>query len=193
MKKTMIMLVVAAAMVIVSCDSKKGQAEGTGQDSTKTEQAEQAPAAKQETKEKADTIKGPATIDLGRATVDVPEGWFVKNPTKSSCRIEPFEKPQIEHKGNFGWNVYISTWNSDVFKADKFIEDDKKVFKDTKKMPEVTLNGLKYKYNFYDYKFGKHSVLAAPLPEKGAIKIEVSGYAVEDADVQKILKTLKLK
>ena len=60
-------------------------------------------------------------------------------------------------------------------------------------MPAVSLAGLKFLYNFYDYEFGKHSVLAAPLPEKGALKIEVGGYAFEDAEVQKIVKTLKLK
>ena len=190
-KSIMLMMVAAAAMVTVSCGSKKEQGESTDQDSTKTEQAPATTETK--TEEKADTVKGPATIDLGRATVDVPEGWYVKNPSKSSCRIEPFVKPDIEHKGNFGWSVYISVWDGEVFKAEKFIEDDKKVFEETKKMPEVTFNGVKYMYNFYDYKFGKHSVLAAPLPEKGAINVEVGGYAVEDADVQKILKTLKLK
>ena len=193
MKKSfMLMMVAVAAMATVSCGDKKGQTEATENGEGQTEQKVDT-TAKTEKTEKADTVKGPTTLDLGRATVDVPEGWFVKNPSKSSCRIEPLEKPAIEKKGNFGWNVYISVWDGDVFKAEKFIEDDKKVFKDTKKMPEVTFNGVKYMYNFYDYEFGKHSVLAAPLPEKGAIKVEVGGYAVEDADVDKILKTLKIK
>lgn len=186
------MMVAVAAMATVSCGNKKGQTEVTENGEGQTEQKVDT-TAKAEKVEKADTVKGPTTLDLGRATVDVPEGWFVKNPSKSSCRIEPLVKPAIEKKGNFGWNVYISVWDGEVFKAEKFIEDDKKVFKDTKKMPEVTFNGVKYLYNFYDYQFGKHSVLAAPLPEKGAIKVEVGGYAVEDADVDKILKSLKIK
>lgn len=189
-KMKSIMLGSMALLVLAACGNK---AANEPKDSDSTEQAAPATEVKQEKEEKADTIKGPTTVDLGKATVDVPEGWFVKNSTSSSCRLEPLETPKVEKKGNFGWNVYISVWDSEVFKADKFIADDKKVFEETKAMPAVSLAGLKFLYNFYDYEFGKHSVLAAPLPEKGALKIEVGGYAFEDAEVQKIVKTLKLK
>ena len=174
------------AFVFASCGNKAQQndAEAAGSGEPATEAVEE---------EKADTVKGPATVDVESFTVEVPEGWYVKSQGSNSCTLEPLVSPNIDGKSNFGWKVDLYALSGDVFKPESVISDDVETFENTKKMPDKTIAGIKYMYNFYDYEFGKHSVLATGLPGGGYLSVTVGGYAVEDAEVDGILKTVKLK
>ena len=185
MKKTFIVLSVALmGFAFAACGNK-----AENKDAEATENEVEATVEE----EKADTVKGPATIDVESFSVEVPEGWYVKSQGSNSCTLEPLESPNIDGKSNFGWKVELYAMSGDVFKAEEVIADDIEVFEKTKKMPEKTIAGIKYMYNFYDYEFGKHSVLATNLPAGGYMAVKVGGYAVEDAEVDNILKTVKLK
>ncbi len=178
MKKFFFMLVGAMALMLLVCSNKMM----AGFSDTKEVAAQQ-----------QEQVKGPATIDLESFSVKVPKGWYVKSQRSNSCELEPLVKPNIDHKSNFGWRVEIYALAGNVFKPEKFIATDKSVFEDTKEMPELTIGKVTYLYNFYDYEYGKHSLLAASLPSGGAVEITIGGYAVEDAPVKAILKSLKLK
>lgn len=184
-----VMLLGVMVFTFFACGgSNKNQEASDGENKEAAEEVEKAAEP-----EKADTVKGPTILECENFDVNVPEGWYVKSKGSNSCTLEPLVSPNIDGKSNFGWRVDISALSGDVFKAEKFIEDDKKVFENTKKMPDLKLNGVNYMYNFYDYEFGKHSVLAASLPSAGAIQVKVGGYDVKDKDVDAILKSLKLK
>lgn len=186
MKKTMILLSGALmAMVFAACGNKAENKDGE-------EAAAGAPDATEVKEEKVDTVKGPATVTVESFSVDVPEGWYVKSQGSNSCSLEPLNSPNIDGKSNFGWRVDFFAMSGEIFNPEEVIKEDKEVFENTKSMPDKTIAGIKYMYNFYDYEFGKHSVMSTGLPGGGYLKVTVGGYAVEDAEVDNILKTVKL-
>lgn len=184
MRKTFWMLAGAMVLMLAACG---GNAKNN--ETVDPENGEKAEAVE----EKADTLKGPATVEADNFTVEVPEDWYVKDQSSSRCVLQPLVEPDNADKANFGWKVEISTLSGDMFKPEKFIADDADIFKDTKKMPDLKVGDNTFLYNFYDAEHGKHSVLAAALPSEGAAKIIIGGYGVEDKDVNAILKSLKLK
>lgn len=186
MKKTFMLLVAATAFMFMACNGNKNEApKGENEDSTEV--------AAEPQEEKVDTLKGPVTVDVESFSVDVPEGWYVKSKGSNSCDLEPLVSPNIDGKSNFGWRIDIFAMSGEIFKAEDCIKEDKDVFENTKRMPDIKLGDVKYMYNFYDYEFGKHSVLAASLPKGGYVQVKVGGYAVEDKEISDILKTIKLK
>jgi len=140
-----------------------------------------------------ENVKGPATVDLPSFTVKVPKGWQVARQGRDDCTLEPIVKPNIDGKSNFGWEVRIYALSGKYFKPEKFIETDLNIYNETKQMPELKIGNTTFMYNFYDYEYGKHSLLAAALPSGGAVEITIGGYSVEDKEVKAILKSLKLK
>ena len=190
MKKLFLLIGAALTMSFMSCTG------GSTQQSSETDSTEVAVEEEVEEPEaeaEPEMLKGPATFENDKFTIEVAEGWQVTSQGSSSCNIEPIERP--EESSNFGWRVAISVWSGDVFKAEDAIKDEQSVFEGSKSQPNQKLGDFTYLYTYYNYEFGDHSVLSAPLSDEGGrIDVTIGGYKLENTpDIQQMLKSLKLK
>lgn len=188
MKKLFLLIGAALTMSFMACTG------GNTQQTSETDSTEVATEAEDEPEVAAEPepVKGPATYENDAFTIDVAEGWQVTKQGSSSCTIEPVEAP--EESSNFGWRVAISVWDSDVFTAEDAIKDEQDVFEGSKSQPNQKLGDFTYLYTYYNYEFGDHSVLAAPLDKGGRVDVTIGGYKLENTpDIQEMLKTLKVK
>lgn len=179
----------AVALAFTSCTGG-GSQQPAETDSTAVETEVE---AEPEPEPEPEYVKGPTTLEEESFSIDVPEGWQVTKHSSSSCTIEPVETP--EEGSNFGWGVRMTIWDGSVFKAEDKIKTEQDVFEGSKSQPNQKLGDYTYLYTYYDYEFGDHSVLSAPLTaEGGCIDFEIGGWKLEDTPaIQEIIKSLKVK
>ena len=191
MKKLFLMIATVALMA--SCvgngnTSGSTSASGENKDGETTE----------ETTEKKDTLKGPATIDNPTWTVELPDGWQAPSvrageTQKSSSYCEL--KPIVAEDGFKGPNgVRISSYPYKANTVDDSMESFLRIYKEGKKDGQVDINGVKFDKAIMVYPDGNTVTrLAAPLTPEGCVQIELSHLKYEDEIIKTILNSFKIK
>ncbi|MBQ9585294.1 MAG: hypothetical protein IJR20_04765 [Muribaculaceae bacterium] len=189
MKK--LFLMIATVALVASCTGNgntSGSASGEKKDSTKTE----------ETKEKKDTLKGPATIDNPTWSVELPDGWQAPSvrpgdsqKSSSYCELKPIVVPD-GFKGPVG--VRISSYPYKSNTVEKDMESFFNIYKDAKKDGEVEIGGVKFQKAVKVYPDGNTVTrLSAPLKPEGNVSINLSHMKYDEEIIQTILKSFKFK
>lgn len=180
----------AVTMSFMACTGSSNQPSG---ETDSTEVTTETEAEEPEAPGEPEVINGPATYETDLFSINILEGWQVTKQSDSGCTIEPVEKP--EKGSNFGWKLEVKIWDSEVFKAEDAIETEQDVFEESKSQPNQKLGDYTYLYTYRAYEFGDHSVLAAPLSDKGGrIQLNIGGYKLEDTpDFKEMIKSIKVK
>lgn len=183
MKKAIICTGIAAAALLMGSCGGKGASETAATDAVEAAAATPAPSAENSTK-----------LNLNLFSVEVPQGWDVDRSSSFNCKLQPRVEPASKHKSLSGWSVDISVWEGDDYTVRNSVDNFLNVNEGAKRLEPVTLDGMTFQRYFFDYQHGRSSLLVAPLPGgKGVVTIEVDGYATDDAAVQKILGSFRLK
>lgn len=191
MKKLLLMFAIAG--LIASCTGN-GNTSGSTSASGENKDGE----TTEETAEKKDTLKGPATIDNPTWAVQLPEGWQAPSvrsgdsqKSSSYCELKPIVVPD-GFKGPVDVRISSYPYKSNTVEAD--MESFFKIYKDAKKDGKVDINGVKFEKAVMVYPDGNTVTrLSAPLTPEGSVSINLSHLKYEDEIIQTILNSFKVK
>ena len=140
--------------------------------------------------------KGPTVVETENFSVKVPKGWVVKKKSSgniSSVTLAPEVKPDV--RTNFGFDLEIWSFNSRTFTVEKIIDEALHQYGENavEKKEDIKFGSNTFQHTFFDEGYGSSQVLALPLKEIGAMRIDVRTYPLTDKDVKAILKSIKVK
>ena len=139
--------------------------------------------------------KGPVTVETDNFSVKVPKGWIVKEKSSgniSSVTLTPEVKPDVST--NFGFDLEIWSFKSRTYTVEKIIREALRQYGEgaTEKKEDIKFGSNTFQRTFFDEGHGSSQVLALPLKEEGAMRIDVKTYPLTDKDVKAILKSIKV-
>jgi len=140
---------------------------------------------------------GPCKLDMGCFKVDVPKGWYVysaNQPGDAKSMSMVTIKPIVRPEGcNFGWSVDFFYMPYRGTTAEKKLDEFKSIYKEFTDKGTAKLGSLSYQWLEYRTEMeGLNSLLVTPLQSDGFFSVSVRGYEVNQKDLKKIMKSIKL-
>lgn len=204
MKKTIFSFAIAAiaAVAMVSCGNKTDNTAG-GEAGAKGEQAKEQVA--DATQAAPDEIVGPVTIETKTFTIDLPEGWYVMSPKgKTLDELKErrdlhiaMKEPLKPGKPNTYYSLFIQSFDQNPTEQ-QYIDTYVKNHKGSAAADAITIDGKQAQHFAKvtelkpDDKKEEHCITVA-LPDHGFVGINGYGIELSNEDVQKVLKSMKLK
>ena len=193
MKKLFLMFAVAGLMAACT-----GNGNTSGSASTSASGEAQDGETTEETVEKKDTLKGPATIENPTWMVELPDGWKAPSvrpgdsqKSASYCELEPVVV-EDGFRGPVGVKISSYPYKSNTVESD--MESFFNIYEKAKKDGEVEIGGAKFQKAVMVYDDGNTVThLVAPLTPEGSVSIELRHLKYDDEIIQTILKSFQLK
>lgn len=171
--------IMAAAATMASCGNKTAQ-NNEGQDSATTE----APIAEVATSAIAETI------DKAGYTIGLPEGWAVMSADDEECFIYKGDKAKPSEAISGTW-IVLKRGSLEGKTFDAAVQE---MIKETgaKLLDDVIIGGRTYKHCSC-IEDGVESRILVTVDDKGVLSFMMGRTTPDDADVQAIISSLKVK